>query len=1311
MAVVWIVRVGVGVAACKEPVAGGSAVYDVTSGAAVYFGGGICDADSAPATTTTTGSNYICSQPCNGLSIEFVNATTGETASYSDTPLPTTFQCCALHTASSLAYCVGGVSASPLPLVYRYNVTAAAWLSPVAAPPLLAERTGHSCSISKNDLYVFGGLTLSGADVPTTFFAMDTISLTFKTTYLNSPANRHGHVLVTLPSDNLLLLFGATSTNTNASQLLTYTFNTGSSSWSEYASTTDISLPQTLDGASCTVWSSLQNPTGGVFCFGGETPARAPNSHLSFLNLSSNHWTDLGIPPAFNTSTQGTFGATVSVIDGGNAAVVRSGGFSLGSLSLTTYISPDSSLACGTTNPNNNSGTFYGIPPLGPNTTISECYYTGNCSATSSSNNLGTANVPLINPGWTSVPGKGFPIVNASTAAAYNSTVVGGVSGGNSTNATNATATATAGAGGNDSTNSSRSVIAAWKIILAVLIPIYILLCLVSCCCWHRKRRTDGAPPHNHALRAFFDRLEMWEIALFAVSIFVPVLFLLLFFLLWHQRRQRLRASTPDKSPLMVKRNQQQIYNAASTNLYSVPQPGSYSAIPTVQGGGGVVGDGGKIGDEESPFISLNDFEPQEITSVTAAAIAEVGTSSGAAVTASKTTNTTPAKLKAIFANKKTVEAIGAAGAVGVIAGAAVESSSSSASVSQSTTSSQAATSATARKPPVVPPPKNDLSLIAEESETVGTESLEAIAAVTAGAAGAKATRRYIVTKTQQHAENSSSSSSNRAISGSGSGSRSTGFGDASLSDEGIVNVEIKSTFGSNSTGSSGAVTSKQIFDKSIVAGAAAVGVAAAAGAASSKTTTTGTKTTTTTAITTAANTADTGKKKTYRAQFAKTSGHTTSTSGKAGGASQIVVSAALPYKSAVVTGSSSSRSTAVVASGSPSLAAGTAVAVAGSSRSKGITSTKITETVTTTTSAKRGFEKQANSSSSSSRNSTILAAETAAASSSSATNFYGHMEPSSSSFTVRSQENVVECIKSFLRSCESIYGGKFDIRTFEILAIVECPNFEISLMLGYLLKVGQRREAANATALSEAFHRGRLDCSVERQLELLITLFGQNEYAVPNICRALVECLATVGSVSAFLGAIYPSSTPPNVSLPDVQRVLQIFMTRVSQISATSRLALAKLAARVRHDNPRASTPFAATRILAHVARNTDAAYTKQTFRVDLYNCGGIDVQQRVQVFNEYLEVLCGSLDDAPAVLALFARIVKLVGADLFVRAIIAVPLVANSDSDSGSSGSNVGVRRAVSTSGRVSPADSFEEHWERFPTTVAFGADARNS
>ncbi|KAJ3110694.1 hypothetical protein HK100_002954, partial [Physocladia obscura] len=1107
------------------------------------------------------------------------------------------------------------------------------------------------------------------------------------------------------------------------SQLPAYIFNTGSSAWSEYVSTADTTLPQTLDGATCTLWSSLQNPSGGVFCFGGETSALAPNPHLSFLNLSSNHWTDLGIPPAFNTSTQGTFGATVSVIDGGNAAVVRSGGFSLGSLSSTstTYISPDNSLACGTTNPNNNSGIFYGIPPLGPNTTIPECYYTGNCSVTASSNDGGIANVPLINPGWTVVPVNGFPIVNASTIRAYNnSTSVGGNSGWG-----NATTTAIgAQSGGN--TNSSKSI-AAWKIILAVLIPIYIILCLLSCCCWHRKRRTDGAPPHNHVLRAVFDRFEMWEIALFATSIFVPVLFLLLFFLLWQRRRRGFRAGTPDKSPLIAKRNQQQVYNAASKNLYSVPQPGSYSAIPTVQAGGGVVGgdssaSGGKIGDEESPFISLNDFEPQGITDVTAAAIAEV-----AAAAASKKTTKTTTTTKATFANKKTVEAVEAVEAAGVVAEVAAvasstspSSSSGSQSIATAASSSQieTITSATAKHPPVVPPPKNELSIIAENAETVSTGTLEAVAAATAAAAGVKAgTRRYVVTKTQTHVENNLSSS-NRAISGSNSGSRSVGFGDASLSDEGIMNIEIQSTFGSNNAENNRAETFKQTDEKSIATDVVAVGVVAAVTdvASSKPTTTSSTKTTTaatTTATMTAANAVDAGKKKTYRAQFAKTSSHVASASETAGSASQVVVSTAPVSKSAVVTGTSSSRSTASVTAGTSPLVKGAGVATAGSSlaeaRAKGITSTKVTETVTTTTSAKRGFEKQASSNSSSnSKKSTIIAGTAAAALSSAATNFYGHMESSSPSFTARSQENVVERVQTFLRSCESVYAGKFDIRTFEILAMIECPNFEISLMLGYLLKVGQRREAADAAALSEAFHRGRLDCSVERQLELLIILFGENEHAVPNICCALVECLVAVGSVSAFLGAVYPTSPPPNaISLPEIQRVLQIFMTRVSQISATSRLALARLAARVRHDNPRASTPFAATRILAHVARNTDAVYTKQAFRLDLYNCGAVDVQQRVQVFNEYLEVLCGSLDDAPAVLALFARIVKLVGGDLFVRAIVASPSVANLDIDSGGS---AGVRRAASGSGRVSPADSFEDRWERFPTAAAVGERLRN-
>ncbi|KAJ3204563.1 hypothetical protein HDU82_005758 [Entophlyctis luteolus] len=66
------------VSACFEPVVAASGVYDAVSGGVVYFGGQTC---ANGALTVSSPSSYICSQPCNGLAVEYIDPTTGATYS------------------------------------------------------------------------------------------------------------------------------------------------------------------------------------------------------------------------------------------------------------------------------------------------------------------------------------------------------------------------------------------------------------------------------------------------------------------------------------------------------------------------------------------------------------------------------------------------------------------------------------------------------------------------------------------------------------------------------------------------------------------------------------------------------------------------------------------------------------------------------------------------------------------------------------------------------------------------------------------------------------------------------------------------------------------------------------------------------------------------------------------------------------------------------------------------------------------------------------------------------------------------------
>ncbi|KAJ3014245.1 UNVERIFIED_CONTAM: hypothetical protein HDU68_000367, partial [Siphonaria sp. JEL0065] len=479
------------VTACKEPVVGGSAVYDPSSGAAIYFAGQICaDENNLSAVQT---SQYICSQPCNGLSIEYVKPSTGATSDTSYIPLATAFQCCALDVPSFTMHCMGGATQDPRSIIYRYDVKNKIWISPISVPNNLAQRVGHSCTVSNSVFYVFGGLTLSGANVDVPFFSYDVKAGTFNQHYLGAPSNRHGHQLIATAANQLLLLFGTTIPPAPSAQLQSYIFDTASSSWFTYQSASAAGVPQILDGAACTSWSSYLNPLGGVFCFGGETPSLQANPHLTYLNLTSNSWTDLGVPTGYTDKSftpAGTFGATISVIDGGYAVVVKPGGANTGS-GVSTYI--DGNVACSPVDVNDGSGSFYGIPPFGPGTELAECYTKGTCSSTGVTGGVnGTngvnkgLNIPVIPVGWTNPPSTGFPIVNGTsvpTSTAFLPTPTSTLS--------------PIGGGGDDGT------LTGWKLAIAIILPLLLLLCcgLLGWKFFAAKKNEKGTLPRNAPLR------------------------------------------------------------------------------------------------------------------------------------------------------------------------------------------------------------------------------------------------------------------------------------------------------------------------------------------------------------------------------------------------------------------------------------------------------------------------------------------------------------------------------------------------------------------------------------------------------------------------------------------------------------------------------------------------------------------------------------------------------------------------------------------------------------------------------------------
>ncbi|KAJ3226607.1 hypothetical protein HDU81_007214 [Chytriomyces hyalinus] len=267
---------------------------------------------------------------------------------------------------------------------------------------------------------------------------------------------RVGHVMVMLPSEQLLMLFGSVSADLSipiTQQLPTFLFDPETDEWTPFESNTSDSVKKLSVGVSCTSWSSLSDPVGGVFCFGGLDLQLKPNPHLIYLNLTSNTWKDLGIPTSMENA--GTFGATVSLLDNGSALVVRSGGAINGNVSP---LSGAGSVTCSLPDANNGSGVFYGIPPLGP----------GSCGVPGAPVCPTTGpNAPLIPPGWTLPP---FPILNASTIAIKTPTKP------------SATATLVVLPPGSTSQNSSGNdgALSGWKLGLAIGIPLALLFCCLS---------------------------------------------------------------------------------------------------------------------------------------------------------------------------------------------------------------------------------------------------------------------------------------------------------------------------------------------------------------------------------------------------------------------------------------------------------------------------------------------------------------------------------------------------------------------------------------------------------------------------------------------------------------------------------------------------------------------------------------------------------------------------------------------------------------------------------------------------------------
>ncbi|TPX77435.1 hypothetical protein CcCBS67573_g01318 [Chytriomyces confervae] len=455
VALLAIVR---GVWACAEPTLMAQSLYDSSSGAALYNGGFACAYSGAPASA----GEYMCLLSPNGNTLDLIGASQPSHAP--------PFQCCANDPVSNLALCLGGLTTDSR--LFRFNLTSRLWLDAIDIPPVLALRSGHSCTVSKGNLFVVGGLSSKGDVASPTMFSISLEAYAVRTDYSAPPsAARVGHVTVTLPSDDILVLFGSTSPPPVA-QLPTLIFSLENGSWSEYSSKSANSpdlLPQTLDGASCTAWSSTENSDGGVFCYGGrDVAASNPIPYLTYLNLSSATWSNLGSPPTSSGQYSGTFGSSVSLLNGGSVVVVKSGGSAL-STNIYTSANVAKNFACSSGDANDGFGNFYGVPPLGPGT----CGIEGKPQCPSASS-LGATNVPAVGSGWiTPAPGVGFPVVTPIMKTAVATAVP------SKTNINIKTSSVVSNQGDKDVNGSDGSGLSGARLGLAIGIPVLILL---LCC-------------------------------------------------------------------------------------------------------------------------------------------------------------------------------------------------------------------------------------------------------------------------------------------------------------------------------------------------------------------------------------------------------------------------------------------------------------------------------------------------------------------------------------------------------------------------------------------------------------------------------------------------------------------------------------------------------------------------------------------------------------------------------------------------------------------------------------------------------------
>ncbi|KAJ3248039.1 hypothetical protein HDU78_002132 [Chytriomyces hyalinus] len=455
VALLAIVR---GVWACAEPTLMAQSLYDSSSGAALYNGGFACAYSGAQASA----GEYMCLLSPNGNTLDLIGASQPSHAP--------PFQCCANDPVSNLALCLGGLTTDSR--LFRFNLTSRLWLDAIDIPPVLALRSGHSCTVSKGNLFVVGGLSSKGDVASPTMFSIGLEAYAVRTDYSAPPsAARVGHVTVTLPSDDILVLFGSTSPPPVA-QLPTLIFGLENGSWSEYSSKAANSpdlLPQTLDGASCTAWSSTENSDGGVFCYGGrDVAASNPIPYLTYLNLSSATWSNLGSPPTSSGQYSGTFGSSVSLLNGGSVVVVKSGGSAL-STNVYTSANVAKNFACSSGDANDGFGNFYGVPPFGPGT----CGVEGipQCPSASS---LGATNIPAVGSGWiTPAPGVGFPVVTPIMKTAVATAVP------SKTNINIKTSSVVSNQGDKDVNGSDGNGLSGARLGLAIGIPVLILL---LCC-------------------------------------------------------------------------------------------------------------------------------------------------------------------------------------------------------------------------------------------------------------------------------------------------------------------------------------------------------------------------------------------------------------------------------------------------------------------------------------------------------------------------------------------------------------------------------------------------------------------------------------------------------------------------------------------------------------------------------------------------------------------------------------------------------------------------------------------------------------